>query len=285
MMNLVCDDDRVECCALGSVCAGSVSCLSVVVVGQRLQPVITAVLPLSTGSVLLSADYSQLELRVLAALSGDAALLRILNADDNNDVFLRLAAMWRHKRPDAVTPDERQQLKQVFLLFAFICLHVHFSASSIHFCCRSATASSTAWVCARWHSSCACPTTRLAGSSAPSSACSPVRWSCPDRFMPVQSLVVPFADVQRWLLSCQSTAGVDGASVRSLAGRLRLIGVSAPANQRAEAERKAVNTTVQASAADIFRCALAAVHEHVRQTYGLCHLAFMFCAILLSQGG
>ena len=47
----------------------------------------------SPGFLILAADYSQLELRILAHLSGDAKLTKILN--DGQDVFKAIAAAWR----------------------------------------------------------------------------------------------------------------------------------------------------------------------------------------------
>ncbi|VDL93190.1 unnamed protein product [Schistocephalus solidus] len=70
------------------------------------------------GNLLVSADFSHLELRILAHLSGDEDLLRLLNARGNSpnnvDAFKCLAAHWL-KRPDAesITEEERQNAKQL----------------------------------------------------------------------------------------------------------------------------------------------------------------------------
>ena len=64
-----------------------------------------------TGGVILAADYSQLELRVIAHLSGDRKLISILNND--GDVFKMIAAQWKNTLPEAVTTEERQHAKQV----------------------------------------------------------------------------------------------------------------------------------------------------------------------------
>ena len=61
---------------------------------------------------MISADYSQLELRILAHLSCDPALCSILNSSDG-DVFRTIASAWKRKSPKEVSSDERQQAKQI----------------------------------------------------------------------------------------------------------------------------------------------------------------------------
>ncbi|XP_038044107.1 DNA polymerase theta-like [Patiria miniata] len=63
------------------------------------------------GGVLLAADYSQLELRILAHLSGDSKLAGILNG--GGDVFKCIAAQWKQTTESQVTPNLRQQAKQM----------------------------------------------------------------------------------------------------------------------------------------------------------------------------
>ena len=58
-----------------------------------------AVVP-SEGFLILAADYSQLELRILAHLSGDERLTKILN--DGKDVFKAIAAKWKRVEVDQV---------------------------------------------------------------------------------------------------------------------------------------------------------------------------------------
>jgi DNA polymerase I-like protein with 3'-5' exonuclease and polymerase domains len=62
------------------------------------------------GFVLLSADYSQLEMRLLAILSGDPRLVNELRA--GGDLFRRLAALWHRAPLEDVTSTEREQTKQ-----------------------------------------------------------------------------------------------------------------------------------------------------------------------------
>lgn len=62
----------------------------------------------------MAADYSQLELRILAHLSRDCRLIQVLNS--GADVFRSIAAEWKMIEPDAVGDDLRQQAKQVSLV-------------------------------------------------------------------------------------------------------------------------------------------------------------------------
>lgn len=61
---------------------------------------------------MISADYSQLELRILAHLSSDPGLCSILNKSDG-DVFRTIASAWKGKSADQVTSEERQHAKQI----------------------------------------------------------------------------------------------------------------------------------------------------------------------------
>ena len=73
------------------------------------------------GFLLLSADYSQLEMRLLAHLSGDPALQTHLYARGGGDFFRSLAGAWHTKAPDAVTSVERGQTKQI--CYGILCVH------------------------------------------------------------------------------------------------------------------------------------------------------------------
>ena len=63
------------------------------------------------GGVFLSADYSQLELRILAHLSGDRKLREQLNS--GGDVFKAIASQWKGITIDSVSDNDRQQAKQI----------------------------------------------------------------------------------------------------------------------------------------------------------------------------
>ncbi len=70
-----------------------------------------AFVPRQQGWKLLSADYSQVELRVLAHLSQDQGLLSAFA--DGDDVHVRTAAAMFGVAPDAVTPGQRGQAKTI----------------------------------------------------------------------------------------------------------------------------------------------------------------------------
>ena len=63
------------------------------------------------GGVFLAADYSQLELRILAHMSGDLKLQQILNSE--GDVFKIIAGEWLGVPVDQVTAEDRQNAKQI----------------------------------------------------------------------------------------------------------------------------------------------------------------------------
>jgi DNA polymerase-1 len=63
------------------------------------------------GNVIVSADYSQIELRVLAHLSKDAELIDAFKK--NEDVHARTASLIFGKSKDAVTSDERRAAKTI----------------------------------------------------------------------------------------------------------------------------------------------------------------------------
>ena len=63
------------------------------------------------GGVFLAANYSQLELRILAHMSGDKKLRQVLNSE--RDVFKMIAGEWLGVPVDQVTAEDRQNAKQI----------------------------------------------------------------------------------------------------------------------------------------------------------------------------
>ncbi len=77
-----------------------------------------------------------------------------------------------------------------------------------------------------------------------------------------------FAEVQCWISSVVDLCRQRGY-VETLAGRRRFVsklGAGSTASERSQAERQAVNTTVQGSAADLFKSALANVQRALRDS-------------------
>ncbi|MBM4061876.1 MAG: DNA polymerase I [Planctomycetes bacterium] len=70
-----------------------------------------AFVPRAPGWVLLSADYSQIELRILAHLSGDRALVDSFQKGE--DIHARTAALVHGLLPTLVTPELRNQAKVI----------------------------------------------------------------------------------------------------------------------------------------------------------------------------
>ena len=63
------------------------------------------------GYVLLSCDYAQMEMRILASLSGDTKLREFFRGD--RDIHKEVFAHWKRKSVDAVTAEEREISKRV----------------------------------------------------------------------------------------------------------------------------------------------------------------------------
>ncbi|KAK2489685.1 hypothetical protein MC885_015390, partial [Smutsia gigantea] len=67
----------------------------------------------SKGHTFLTADFSQIELRILAHLSGDPELLKLFQESERDDVFSTLTSQWKDIPPECVTCADREQTKKV----------------------------------------------------------------------------------------------------------------------------------------------------------------------------
>ncbi|XP_051692628.2 DNA polymerase nu isoform X2 [Oryctolagus cuniculus] len=67
----------------------------------------------SAGHTFLAADFSQIELRILAHLSGDAELLKLFHESEREDVFSTLTSQWKNMPVEHVTHVDREQTKKV----------------------------------------------------------------------------------------------------------------------------------------------------------------------------
>jgi DNA polymerase-1 len=73
------------------------------------KPIRSAFVASDSGHTLVAADYSQIELRLMAHLSGDSALIEAFNQGE--DIHSATAARLFHKGADEVASDERRRAK------------------------------------------------------------------------------------------------------------------------------------------------------------------------------
>ncbi|KAH0515775.1 DNA polymerase nu [Microtus ochrogaster] len=67
----------------------------------------------SEGHTFLAADFSQIELRILAHLSEDPELLKLFQESERDDVFSTLTSQWKGIPMEHVTHVDREQTKKV----------------------------------------------------------------------------------------------------------------------------------------------------------------------------
>ncbi|XP_054633899.1 DNA polymerase theta isoform X2 [Dunckerocampus dactyliophorus] len=174
------------------------------------------------GAMILAADYSQLELRVLAHLSKDRRLLQVLNG--GADVFRCIAAEWKSVDPETVDDKLRQQAKQ-------ICYGIIYGmgAKSLG---------------------------EQMGVEENDAACY------------IESFKARYKGVNSFLRETVKKCIKDGY-VHTLTGRRRYLPGITNTNPhvKAHAERQAVNTTVQGSAADIVKLATVNIQRRLQNTY------------------
>ncbi|XP_071995113.1 DNA polymerase theta [Engystomops pustulosus] len=174
------------------------------------------------GGMILAADYSQLELRILAHLSGDRRLIQVLNS--GSDVFRSIAAEWKMIEPDAVTDEMRQQAKQ-------ICYGIIYGMGA-----------------------------KSLGEQMGIEEEDAARY--------IESFKARYSGIQRFLRDTVKSCTARGF-VQTLLGRRRYLPAIKDANPhaRAHAERQAVNTTVQGSAADIVKTATVRIQERLEEAF------------------
>ncbi|MCI0341504.1 MAG: DNA polymerase I [Planctomycetales bacterium] len=183
--------------------------------GRRIRAAFTAGAP---DQVLLSADYSQVELRMLAHLAEDEALAAEFRA--GRDIHRAVAADIFGVRPEAVQPEQRRVAKAVN--FGIVYGQTPFGLSR--------------------------------------------ELSIPkedaERF--IAALFGRYAGVKRFIEKVTAEARASG-EVRTILGRRRSLPEIHAANRdrRQAAERMAVNTVVQGSAADLIKVAMLRVEEQL----------------------
>ncbi|KAJ3614296.1 hypothetical protein NHX12_017870 [Muraenolepis orangiensis] len=175
-----------------------------------------------SGGMILAADYSQLELRVLAHLSKDRRLLQVLNG--GADVFRCIAAEWKHIEPDSVNDSLRQQAKQ-------ICYGIIYGMG-------------------------------------PKSLGEQMGVDENDAACYIESFKARYTGIQAFLKETVKSC-VRKGYVQTLLGRRRYLPAITNGNAfaKAHAERQAVNTTVQGSAADIVKLATVNIQKRLREIF------------------
>uniref|UniRef100_A0A4W4EB21 DNA polymerase theta n=1 Tax=Electrophorus electricus TaxID=8005 RepID=A0A4W4EB21_ELEEL len=171
-----------------------------------------------SGAIILAADYSQLELRVLAHLSCDRRLLQVLNSGE--DVFKSIAAEWKMVDPDSVDDHTRQQAKQ-------ICYGIIYGMGAKSLGEQMSIDENDA-------------------------ACY------------IETFKSRYKGIQAFLQETVKNCSKNGF-VKTLLGRKRFLPGIKDSNMyiKSHAERQAVNTTVQGSAADIVKLATVNIQRRL----------------------
>lgn len=179
-----------------------------------------AFIPRSADELLIVADYSQVELRVLAHYSGDAALIRAFA--DNQDIHAFVAAQVNGVSLEDVSSEMRGRAKAVN--FGIIYGQTAFGLSQ---------------------------------------ATGMGRAEAQDF---IDAYFDRYPQVRAFIDACVADARKTGR-VRTILGRVRPIDNinSRNTNVRAQAERFAVNTVIQGSAADLIKLAMIQLHRRISE--------------------
>ncbi|KAH9571445.1 hypothetical protein CY35_02G094300 [Sphagnum magellanicum] len=173
--------------------------------------------PLQEGWVLLSADYSQIEIRLMAHFSGDPSLISLLSKPAG-DVFRMLAAQWTGLSESAITEQQREHTKRLVygLLYG---MGVNTLSEHLQ-----------------------CPLT--------------------DAQQMLDQFKATFPAVAVWLNQAVQSCRQNGY-VKTLCGRKRYLDKInyGKWGEKAKAERQAVNSICQGSAADLIKMAMIKVHN------------------------
>jgi DNA polymerase I len=172
------------------------------------------------NNVLLTADYSQIELRMLAHFTGEPALLKAFEAD--LDIHSAVAAEVFGVDPKDVTKDQRAQAKVINFGIIY-----GVSAYGLSWRIEGLTVQSADALIKAYHQR--------------------------------------FPSISRFFAQCVEDAKSLGY-VRTILGRRRPIPdiTSGVANLRNQAERQAINSVVQGSAADLIKLAMLNIHRRLK---------------------
>jgi DNA polymerase theta len=184
----------------------------------------TAFIPFK-GGILLAADYSQLELRLIAHLSRDERLLKLLNT--GGDVFRMIAGSLNGIERAAVSDEQRQRAKQ-------ICYGIIYGIGA-----------------------------RSLGEQ--------LGLSEEDASVYIEKFKSRFSGIKKYLKTTVEGCRKNGFVV-TVSNRRRYLPAinSTNVHARSQAERQAVNTTVQGSAADLVKIAMINIDRKLTEIYSSC---------------
>jgi DNA polymerase-1 len=180
----------------------------------------SAFIPGDTGWQLLAADYSQIELRVLAHFSADERLREAFANDE--DIHARVASQIYRVPLDQVTSDMRRQAKTVNFGVVY--------------------------------------------GQSPFGLAKELRIDKQEAAQFIEAYFAGYPGIEKFLNRVLADCQTSGY-VSTILGRRRAIrGVRAePGRQRNLAERTAINTVIQGSAADLIKLAMLGIHRRLRR--------------------
>ncbi|KAL8143865.1 hypothetical protein V2J09_016897 [Rumex salicifolius] len=174
-------------------------------------------LPTQENWLLITADYSQIELRLMAHFSKDSSLIELLSNPDG-DVFNMIASKWMSKPEPAITSQERDQTKRLVygILYGM-------------------------------------------GSN---SLAEQLNCSSDEAKQKIRCFKTSFPGVASWLQEAVAFCRQKGY-VQTLKGRKRFLSKIKIGNdkEKSKAERQAVNSICQGSAADVIKIAMLNIYS------------------------
>lgn len=174
------------------------------------------------GRVLVSADYSQIELRILAHLSGDEFLQQAFHED--KDIHTQTASAIYGQFPEMVTPDQRRAAKTINFGLMYGMGPINLS--------------------------------RQLG----------ISFKEAQEF--IDTYFTQFPTIHDFMQRCIKDARDKGYSETMLGRRRYLTEINSERRQiREGAERTAINTPVQGTAADVIKLAMVDIQHHIAEQF------------------
>ncbi|XP_073129538.1 helicase and polymerase-containing protein TEBICHI isoform X2 [Henckelia pumila] len=179
-------------------------------------------IPTQDDWLLITADYCQIELRLMAHFSKDCSLIKLLSSCQAADVFTVIAAQWIGKHESSVTSCERDQTKRMVYGILY--------------------------------------------GMGPNSLSEKLECSAEDAAERIQSFKKSFPGVAGWLHDAVTACRKKGF-VETLKGRKRFLEKIKLGNskEKSRAQRQAVNSICQGSAADIVKIAMIYIHDVITE--------------------